>query len=651
MIQGRPRKTDSGILNQRQLISLQNRVRYEQIRSAIQRGLLYGETDPGNRTAVLSTARSDLEKLIPLIEKVDPAWWESRLDLLRCLRLIGEYPTADRLLETYPVEEAMPRVQLGFKAERIRLALVRGDLKLAESLIASGRQIGSVVSGDFDFAILEFLLARHRVALVQGASEKQMLIAQQNVLKAVKSIENLHGTYWGRRANLALIASTESSGAGGSETLIRVARESYRKKKYLQSIEEFEKAASAARKELNRKLELELKFQAVSIHRSLSQHHEVLTKAKKISSEFRDTRRAAVVHLVGILSAAQLVREGDLEIAEYVQLLDEHLRLWPQEATSAEVALFRGEYDFAQRKFVPSALSCMRALSLLEGRPREVDRYLAGCLKFQECLVAISGNPQAKQELVQSLDTSRFFRPLPSTDGRREVQLECWATYVLEIDPANAGPVLRAIRQHQAPGTRLKLSWLRLVCLQGDEELSRKLVMALKEELGEADRNALIEGLERDDRRASPVARKCIARVLLQLPVSQSVKDAKVEFFAEANLQLGRKQEARLALARAARTNPRSARIQKALARVLAESSEKEDLETALGIWRKILAQSRSGSEPWLEAKYQIPRCYLALGDRERARTLLELMQAVPPGWQESTWKTRFDALWESVSR
>ena len=69
------------------------------------------------------------------------------------------------------------------------------------------------------------------------------------------------------------------------------------------------------------------------------------------------------------------------------------------------------------------------------------------------------------------------------------------------------------------------------------------------------------------------------------------------------------------------------------------------DPEKALKQWRWIASRSRTRSESWFEAKYESARILVSLGKKQDAQKLLRFIQAVPPGWQKSKYRVRFDKL------
>ena len=50
-------------------------------------------------------------------------------------------------------------------------------------------------------------------------------------------------------------------------------------------------------------------------------------------------------------------------------------------------------------------------------------------------------------------------------------------------------------------------------------------------------------------------------------------------------------------------------------------------------------------SDAWFEAKLQVAKALSASGEQGKAIDMLNYMKAIPPGWQQSRWKTEFEQL------
>ncbi|MEM9410340.1 MAG: hypothetical protein AAGA30_04460 [Planctomycetota bacterium] len=86
---------------------------------------------------------------------------------------------------------------------------------------------------------------------------------------------------------------------------------------------------------------------------------------------------------------------------------------------------------------------------------------------------------------------------------------------------------------------------------------------------------------------------------------------------------------------------PSSLKIQLAFARSL---SKRDDLNLALKTWRRLASQVKKGSDAWYEAKYQIVKLMEKNGQSNEAAKLIKYLEATTAGWNESSWRIKFDA-------
>lgn len=644
-IPGTPRKTVNDRLDQRQLISLQNQVRYQMARSKINRALLYGDEDPENRVATLATARQELQTVIPLLEKVDPTWWEARRELVMCLREVGELAAANQMLLSLPWSEAEPEMQLQLRAETLRLLMALREHRRAEQLIAAGRQIDGVVSPEFDFAILEYFLNR-----MQSADESERREDLETAVGIVRSIEQRHGAYWGKKSNLALVnAMRNTAGDSGAPALIRLARDSYQRGEFAESIQQFERAADAAGKAGDRKLELELRFQSILIHREQQQHQQVYQKTQRLAEDFQDTPRSAAVHLAGILSAAELVRAGKLELSQYLERIDHHLETWANHYTVGQVAFFRGNYESARKDWLAAAASyqmSVEALISVEGAI-DLDRFEQSMSRLIRALEKIRDDSLPESDLQafrQRFDGPAFFGRVRMKTSELESTLNGWACYALEIDPTQLSPVLELLQSQESASGRLRVNVIRAAFRLNRQDEVQSLVDQLVS-WPASDVELLLDGWRRDWKVSSEAARESIARAIANCEWTPDQRIKFRELLIQGSLKLGDRPRAIGLLQEAVASEPRDIGSRQELAELLAAGPEPERIEQGLAEWRTILEQSPRHSDAWYAAKYGIISCHWKLGRNDKARTILDLLKAIPPGWEKSKLADKFSEL------
>jgi len=657
LIPSRERNRKDGMMDQTALISLQNNVKYLKIKSKIGRGLLYKKTDQQNRIPILSSSKRDLEQLVPAIERIADTWWFARLDLLKCNRLIGDFKTAKAIFQQIAIIEAEPEVRLQFKAERLRLALAENDLASAAKLVSSGRQIENREHPEFDFAVLEFVVASFNQA---DASDKPNM--QKTMEGVVRSIESNHGVYWGRRANLKLVGATSNETTNSQSVMIRIAREFYRKKQYSDSIREFEKAGDAAEKGLDRKLALELKFQSVMIHREIGEHTEVLRKSREVAKRYRDQPRSAVLHFAGIYSAAQLVRKNTLSKQEYVNVLSEHLERWPNDTTAIKTNYFLGEVLFADLNWFEAIDSYSKSFLLIDQFAKSSDKVNQLSPELQSQLRRIASRLVTCFEKLSLLSPKRkkSFNKIFLAKGLFESRLSkrdsfaiAFAAYALEIDQSLLPTAAkRFIDPPNLTDANIARFMIRIDTKLGNQSPYEDDSIASLIRSFEQDQVALLlTSLWQDFNQSDSPQRKRIAQLVGQLPQNDHLKSQYGTFFVNCLVELNQDSEAKILLSNLMEAKPKSKQLQITLAKLRSKSNALEDQKQAILTWRKIVSVSKAGSDQWLEAKLNIATLLAKSGQATRAVDLLNYIKELPPNWTGSKFAADFDKLLKQLEK
>ncbi len=655
MIPSRPRKTDPALLNQAALISLQNNIRHQKIRSKINRGLLYNQFDQNvpsrensadNQLAIISSAATDLQKLIPLLEDRGPTYWLARLDLLQCLREISQFESADRLSTLFLQSVPPPLVGLQLKTEALRRAVARQNWKTAASLVASGRRAGETVSADYDLAVLEYLVS---VPSISG--EEDSASGKAEILKKVQQIETQHGAYWGRRANLLFLNTAAKGTTRSFEATIRVAQEHYRKRRFQEAIVDFEKASRLARSNANLKMGLELAFQAILIDRKLGRHRAVYDKSVDLSHEYRDLKRSAVIHHVGILSAADLVRSNQLTAKQYQSALNYHLETWPDEPSSQRVGHYLGNLFVARKEWIQASETFLLAAEKSLNLPSSDRLSMEIDIKLAKSLESIGlSQRKALTPFIERVKNSIIFR---NVENKNQFP-HAWAAFTICLEPSWLSSAESFFASVDPDSATLNRWFLRLACNAArgpDSLIPQPTLMDLAGKLPSAQQKQLLLDLQADLNIADSIRRTRLAVVLTQLPFAKHWEDQFGLLFAKAFIISRDNNTARQLLERAAQKKPKSREIHAELAQLLAQSKQKDDQTKALDLYRKLLATAPAGSNEWFSAKYSIAEIYFQTGNRQRSRQILKFLRESPRGWEESTLKDDFEDLLRRLDR
>jgi hypothetical protein len=81
------------------------------------------------------------------------------------------------------------------------------------------------------------------------------------------------------------------------------------------------------------------------------------------------------------------------------------------------------------------------------------------------------------------------------------------------------------------------------------------------------------------------------------------------------------------------------------IALLVTKIDEANDPEKSLAAWRRLAALLKPQTDGWYESKYHVALMLERLGRREEAKKMLLYLKTIPPGWEQSDWKDRFERL------
>ena len=595
-----------GELTADELFGLQHDVQHQLARAQRNRALL-AEAGSDDRRALLLAAIETLNRPLLQLAEDEPLRAELELDLAQCQRLLGQPAAAGRISAALDREGAPPLIRLRARAEQIRALLALKDLPAVERLVSADRMLEDQVAADLDFARFEALLA-----LAAGSKTDGSAAFLDQAAETAKSLDELHGPYWGRRANQLLVAALPrgASGRANVELIVRKADSLFLKRDFDQAIADYDDASAAARSAGNLQQGFDLAYKAALVEQHRGRHLQAASRLRILAKSLASHSQAPAAHLLAAWNAGKAAG-GDAPPALYEELLAEHVSIWPSAESANQARLWQG-------KLAQTSGDWSAAIAAYGGVAADSPHYAAAAL--------------AQAELI------------------------------LTHEPARAGEAEKAIRAAIASSTSAQPAWrtaadvqlvISLVQQPGRESDALKILQQLNA-ASTTQLLSVVNGLSRAMAKASADSRPKLAEALLaaigmleksrgqltapdQLVVSQR--------HAEALAAAERTAEALAAYARLAQANPDSAAIQQGYAALLLSSNDAEHLKQALGRWRAIAAKSRPHTPRWIEAKYSVALAQFKLGDRAGAATLLRYILETPPGLQQSEWQQRYEAL------
>lgn len=652
-----------------QLASIGKNVKYELALALRNQGQSY-PPESADRANSLTQAIALLEPLATL-DPNHPLAWKSRVDEIVCHRLLGDFAAAGRNLDALVAADPPPDVLPRARAEKIRLALAENRLEDAIAVLAAGREADQCTSGDLDYARVETYLAAWRAAVAANdtAAAKQW---QTQTSEMVRRIEQQHGPYWTRRAEMLLAGYVRSAGDAGDPAMQEHAAESsYRSGRIDDALAAYDRAAASARARGDSARAFDLGYVAATIEHQRSRHSEAMERYRRLAMEMPAQPKAAETHALAIYHASQLAKNSPEALVRYVELIEEHLRTWPQAASADGVRRRLGNLREHQQDW-KGAIAAYRDISPADARRVEAVEAAVRC--YEAWLARRRAAGERTEEIAG--EAADWLESIVLGPDRRlperyspVAQTAVLAAARLLLNETQTGftRAERLLSAAIAGATDAPAAWQTaarslLVFALAGQGRHREASEALEQLSAGSPREllALVRGLSRVAATARPEVKAGLANLRLaaierlQVQGQQfSPDDQRSLDFARAQAlnDAGRGREAAEALARLAGQYPRDGEIQEAYAQQMLGGEDPASLEKALAKWREVEAKAPLASERWFRAKYEVAALHYRLGNREQTAKMIQLLEILHPDLGGPELKRRFLDLLAEAKR
>ncbi len=639
----RPRA--AGALTSAEASSLQQNVRYQWSRSLRNQALCYPPKSP-DRLAALTAAVRMLGQPLQVLPSDDGLVPRIRIDQAICHRLLGEFDVAATALAGLDEPAQTPAVRLAARAEAVRLSLAADKTDDALRTLAAGRAIDGVAAAELDFAFLEVYVAKWRAAGSRETREEASEWERKSVA-TLEFIEQTHGPYWARRAELLLVRVNLRAGSGNVSILDRAARDLYRKGKLDEAVSAYDKAAEAARDGGDRQQAFALGYRAALIQQQRRHYDDAANRFSKLARTYQTNPLSSNAHLTAIVNLAQVAKAEPDRLNDYAALLSEHLLTWSTAETADTARLWLGQLYEARRQWELATENFTAVTTTSEHFPQAVAGGLRCWSRWLEALQA-AGEPVEETaraairygQQVLRRDAGELPMEWTELDGGCLVGLARIQLRFLPEGAEDLEPVLRAAVEQAAADAdwrRGAQSLLLLTVLRrvdGEQEsrqILSQLADASTEQLWE-----LLTGIEQaaaDVPRLAPsigaLERDIADRLLKADPPLKVADRRRVQMIqAAALVKLGEQAAALAALAELAKTYPDQAAVQVAYAERLLADEDPQQWRTALDQWRRVASRTKPRTPAWFRAKYSVALAHFKLGDPGAAAKLIRYLQA-----------------------
>jgi tetratricopeptide (TPR) repeat protein len=381
---------------------------------------------------------------------------------------------------------------------------------------------------------------------------------------------------------------------------------------------------------------------------------------------------AAKAHLQATWNAAHVFGPTS---KEYRELVDEHLRLWPDSSTANDARLWLGRALQSERKWAEAlnAYKHVRA-NAASGTLEQAVLGATVCVdRILDEMSAVGKSASTRRTFAD--ENANWFESLSKSLRRGSgdqllpaERLAVVAAARLRLrHVASADNKVTTLlddverRTANAPSewfARVALLQIEAAAHQGDFAKAEKRLARIQRAPAEAVREllaslaALRESGTLDEASARRMAEIELAAGKLteatgrdNAPVGPANSAARRKAEADAMAAAGRRQEAIAAYRKLAAEYADNAAVQRGYAALLRQGNDNTSLSAALAQWRRVEERTKSGTTEWFAAKYEVALLHERLGDKPQALRVVTLLAALYPDLGGAELKSKFEAL------
>ena len=572
-----------------------------------------------------------------------------------------DFRKAAELYRSLPMKTAAIDDRQQVNAEWIRALSEAGQME--EAIAVAGKSTLASTSPRLDLARVELFVAM--------AGQDSDPAWQQRALDLTAGIEQQHGGYWGRLANLSVVGTASSQGAPGTnlDLLIRVADEAQRKKQWPEAIKAldaaFEKSAAAGQQEIAWKLG----FRAASIAQTLQQHDNAADRFESLASSYPNLEQSHTGQLMACWNLTRTMQGDSEKQLRYESMLESLIEKWPNSSSADQARIWLAAIRRAQENWAA-------AIGLLLDINPASQLFSRAVIDLRLATQRFMNQPELSPESGRNVQSALVVRLAPLLDVASEAMPDNWPTtraWILitlsESSMIYGTDVPRDLdtglsQLTEAPGLPASLvdhvKTMQLIARLKSGSIASLSKVKVSPEFQQEQLNLFLAALTQFRNGTYTVSVE-VAPALMwvyeyyeseisELP--DSSKRAWDLATLEALLASGQSSQAvDLAQQMADIRYPRDLAVQLRTAELLTQLSANDaaQQEAALRQWRKIARASRQNSSTWYRAKYQVASLLSEQGNKAEALKLLKFIQAVPPGWENAPDPAAFDELFRSL--
>ena len=640
-----------------ELLTLRYNLEFEKARAQLNRASMFEPGQELDRDDVLTLVNQQLDSVLKSVRPEQPIWWTVQGKRIAVARSMGDFSKASQIHSGLPriVTEDGPtsHARRIVKSEWVRTLLAAKKFDAAVTI--AGKAPLASKSPELDLAKVELFVAMAG----QGDEAK---VWQQRALELTQSIEQSHGGYWGRLANLSVVGTVETTNATGGtnlDLLIRVADEAQRKKQWPDALRALDTAYAKAVEARSTEVAWKLGFRAASIEQNEGRFASAATRFESLARVHSDWPDAHTAWLMSCWNLTRIMKGDEAKVQQYETMLTQLVEVWPNSPSADQGRIWLASIRRAQRNW-PSAIGLLlevNAASPLFGKAVAQLRQVIPAFLFQ---------PTVSNESKSNIQSALIVRLAPLVNVDATQMPENWpesrTQIILQLAelkflhgselPFDVLPQLQRIIDK--PFSDVEKQQAQTLKFLGD---NRRFQLATDAAARQRQLNTIYLGLAPQETDVDVVEKSSrfrrtaeqYANEIKQLSAAEQKRWAttNVNALAWANDVLPA-----IELATSlAKSHPKDAAIQVQLAELLTTQSktDRDYLATALNQWRVISKSSRKNTARWFTAKFQVAQLMAEQGQTEDALKRLQFIKALPPGWSKAANAAEFDALYQRL--
>lgn len=627
------------------------------------------------RTAALQDADARLSALVKT-RSHDERTWNARLLRIELARLRGEWDQAAALVEATQRLEPPAAWRDRLLAERVRIDLARERPDEALARLAE-RQRGGGLGDELVTLHVETLLAARDVAQTKGETELARDLWEEAERVAVAA-----GGAWGARGRARLDAARDADVYGPElSAVMQAARAAYQSGDADAAARHFLQAADLARAGGKAGLASELLLTRGSVLLKAGRLEVAAADFLAASESADDADKSAEAHLLYAYCLGRFWEEqpGPARRDAYAEALAVHRQRFAAHDSVHEAAWMQGALADHEEDW-PRAIELYSQVPLDHARGALARARIAALHEQMLDRLRASGQPAGDWEQRAMAQLTAFLDTMPLPPERlslleAEVALRL-ARIILnrpapDYDDADAllqriivshDIAAREAQRDRAPA--IDPSWaavhamalqLRIVSLAGQDRLAD--ATQIVEGLTAADPQVLLSvlnGLDEMAAQISPARQRALGELQVRAAerlrtqrggLDQAAARRLDECLARAYAVTGRPNDALSVYEPLLEQSPRDKRLLRGAAELLGELGSPAQRERAKTYWRRLESLEKTGSVPWLEARYQVAAVTLQLGQSDECRKLIQVTRLLYPELGNEDLRRRFAEL------